>query len=90
MDQNGDAANRLFDEKTIEALREKIDDKTVPEGRPTLLYLKMINQILAPIQDPNFGNPLTSTESMWKGLYGLRFWHEFARLNGSLDRHFTD
>ena len=89
MDQNGDAANRLFNERTIGALEEKILDGDVREGRATLLYLKMINQMLAPIEDPNFGDPLKSTESMWKGLYTLRLWRDYVRLQGSLERHFT-
>lgn len=89
MEQSGDVANRLFSTRTINALRTQVTHRNVPEGKATILFLTLVNPGIAPIEDPNFGDPFEATESMWTGLYTLRFWRHYVRLNGSLQKHFT-
>jgi len=91
MDQNSDAANKLFSAPTIEVLEKKVEDGKIPEGKGTVFFLKMITNMTAPIEDPNFGTPFEAAKNMWRGLLAMRYWRECVRLHpsGSLERHFT-
>lgn len=79
MDQNGDAANLLFAKKTIDALKEQVQSKALPEGHATVLFLLLVYHIIEPIQDPNFGDPFQCVESMWCGLTIARLWRSYVR-----------
>ena len=91
MDQNSDAANKLFSAPTIEVLEKKVTDSSLPEGKGTVFFLKMITNMTAPIEDPNFGTPFEAASSMWRALLAMRYWRAYVRLHpsGSLERHFT-
>jgi len=89
LSSSGDAANKLFNKKTVDVLKEFVDNGTIPEGKATLLYLTMINQIMAPIENPNFGTPFDATESMYTGIYTMRLWREYVRLHNGLVQRFT-
>ena len=84
MDQSGDAANRLFNKRTIVALNEQYDKGLLPDAAATLLYLTTVNSIIAPIEDPDFGTPFECVQSMWKGLHALRLWRKSVVLNDKL------
>ena len=89
MEQSGDAANRLFNERTIGLLEKHVENGNLPEGKATVLYLKMINQMMRPVEDPNFGSPFEMVESMWTGLYTMRLWRHAVGKQASLEKHFT-
>jgi hypothetical protein len=84
MDQSGDAANRLFDSRTISSLEDNFRNGMLPDAGATVLFLKMVNAALAPIEDPNFGTPLECVRSMWSGLQALRQWRNYVRLDDKL------
>jgi hypothetical protein len=79
MDQNGDAANKLFHSMTIKELEKRVDAGELPDGCATLLLMKMVNMIIAPIQDPNFGDPFVCATSMWAGLSAMRRWRMYVK-----------
>lgn len=91
MDQNSNAADLLFDCKTIAAIEDLVETGKLPDGHATVLYLKMVNLVYEPIKDPNFlladghflptqgAPPFDSILSMWTGLYCFRFWRTFIK-----------
>ena len=83
MDQNSNASNLLFNSRTIEAVEELVNDNRLPDGHATLLYLKMVNAVYAPIDDPNYGSPFDCHVSLWTGLYCFRYWRAFIKLESN-------
>ena len=83
MEQSSDDSRKLFDSRTIDALREVVDDGRLPDGAATLLFLMMINFMFMPMVEPNFGDPFKCTKSMWTGLFIMRLWRAYVRLSSS-------
>ena len=81
MEQSSDDSRKLFDKRTIGALREVVDDGRLPDGAATLLFLMMVNFMFMPMVEPNFGDPFQCTRSMWTGLYIMRLWRAYVRLS---------
>ena len=72
MEQSSDDSRKLFDKRTIDALKEVVDNGQLPDGAVTLVYLMMINFLFTPILEPNFGDPFKCVRTMWTGLYMMR------------------
>ena len=81
MEQSSDDSRKLFDKRTIGALREVVDDGRLPDGAATLLFLMMVNFMFMPMVEPNFGDPFQCTRTMWTGLYIMRLWRAYVRLS---------
>lgn len=84
MEQSSDDSRKLFDKRTIDALKEVVDNGQLPDGAVTLVYLMMINFLFTPILEPNFGDPFKCVRTMWTGLYMMRLWRCFIRLSPGL------
>ena len=83
MEQSSDDSRKLFDSRTINALREIVDDGRLSVGVAVLLFLMMINMFM-PMVEPNFGDPFKCTTPMWTGLYTMRIWRAYVRLSSSI------
>lgn len=67
---NFDSVLRICDEKVIELL------KNVPGSDGTIIYLKLIDNIIKSYMDPNI-TPLERVELIWYAVFLLRIWRNF-------------
>ena len=75
LDQNSDAAYKVFSPRTAELL-----DQYVPGSIATSLYITMIHSLREPYSNPHFGSPLEVVKSVATGLTMLRLWRRYLLL----------
>lgn len=85
-DQKSDAALVLFSQKTVDLFRAHLHQ--VPGGKGTLLYIIMVQSMIEPIFDTEFGTPFEVITSMRRGLHILRMFR--ASVNQTLGLNLSD
>lgn len=75
-DQSGDHARILVDKRTVDLMETCIGD--IPDAGATWLYLKALQCVVLPFEDPAFGDVYQLQEAIWTGVYIFRLQRAFV------------